>query len=235
MSVRVLLVEDDPGLGYVVKDALDHKNYTVTLCADGDSALESFSTSSFDLCILDVMLPKKDGFTLAKAIREKNQDIPIIFVTAKGMMEDKASGFQSGGDDYLTKPFSIEELCYRMEVFLRRSNGIPNENTYQIGQYLFNTSKLDLTCDGIKKTLTQKEADVLKLLCVHQKRVLKRDEILKSVWGDDDYFMGRSMDVFISRLRKYLKKDPNIRIVNYHGVGFKLEVEKSHPNTSRKT
>ncbi|MEQ8303952.1 MAG: response regulator transcription factor [Cyclobacteriaceae bacterium] len=235
MSARVLLVEDDPGLGYVVKDALDHKNYTVTLCVDGESALESFSTSTFDLCILDVMLPRKDGFALAKAIREKNKNIPIIFVTAKGMMEDKASGFQSGGDDYLTKPFSIEELCYRMEVFLRRANGASNEDIYTIGQYVFNTSKLELACGSDKITLTQKEAEVLKQLCIHQERVLKRDEILKSVWGDDDYFMGRSMDVFISRLRKHLKQDPHIQIVNYHGVGFKLEIEKSQPSTSRNT
>ncbi len=235
MIAKILLVEDDPGLGYVVKDALDHKNYAVTLCVDGESALESFSTSAFDLCILDVMLPKRDGFTLAKAIREKNKNIPIIFVTAKGMMEDKASGFQSGGDDYLTKPFSIEELCYRMEVFLRRANGASSENIYPIGQYVFNTAKLELTYGHDKITLTQKEAEVLKQLCKHQERVLKRDEILKSVWGDDDYFMGRSMDVFISRLRKYLKQDPNIQIVNYHGVGFKLEIEKSQPRTSRNT
>jgi len=223
MSANILLVEDDPGLGFVIKDNLTHQNYNVTLCTDGDQAQRQFETNKYDLCILDVMLPKKDGFSLAHAIREKNQDIPIIFVTAKSMLEDKITGFQSGGDDYIVKPFSMEELRCRIEVFLRRSNGL-HEKTYSIGEYLFDCQQLLLIHHQGEKTLTQKEAEVLKLLCANRNKVLKREEILKLIWGDDDYFMGRSLDVFISRLRKYLKQDSNIQITNYHGVGFRLEV-----------
>lgn len=225
MSARILLVEDDPGLGYVIKDNLTHKNYEVTLCADGEEAHHTFFNEHFDLCILDVMLPRKDGFTLAQSIREKNQNVPILFVTAKAMIEDKVLGFQSGGDDYIVKPFSIEELCYRIEVFLRRTHTEPSHQTFNIGTYKFDNSNLTLHHHAESKTLTQKEAELLKLLCANKDRVLKREEILKAVWGDDDYFMGRSMDVFISRLRKYLKRDESIQIANYHGVGFRLEIK----------
>ncbi len=225
MNAKILLVEDDPGLGFVIKDNLVTKGYQVTLCKDGEEGLNTFLHAPFDLCILDVMMPKKDGFSLARGIREKNKDVPILFVTAKSMLEDKVSGFTAGGDDYIVKPFSMEELCLRMEVFLKRSTGhVPGE-IFSLGLYSFDFSNLTLIHMGGSKILTQKEADVLKLLCVHKDRVMKREEILKTVWGDDDYFLGRSLDVFISKLRKYLKEDPTVEIVNYHGVGFKLELK----------
>jgi len=225
MQKRILLVEDDPGLGFVIKDNLIMKGYEVTLCADGEEGQRAFYQNPFDLCIFDVMMPKKDGFSLAQTVREKNKEIPILFVTAKAMIEDKIAGFTAGGDDYIVKPFSMEELCLRIEVFLRRSAGVaPKGETFQLGQYSFDSHNFVLyNAGGTTKPLTQKEAEVLKLLCINKDRVLKREEILKAVWGDDDYFMGRSMDVFISKLRKYLKEDSGVQIVNYHGVGFRLE------------
>jgi DNA-binding response OmpR family regulator len=225
---KILLVEDDPSLGFVMKDNLEMKGYEVTLCKDGEAGENTFFQHAFDLCILDVMMPKKDGFTVAQNIRKKNQQIPILFVTAKSLLEDKVAGFTAGGDDYITKPFSVEELCLRIEVFLKRSNGTlltRNDTHFTLGQYQFDSQNLTLTRLGEVKTLTQKESDVLRLLCQHQDHVLKREEILKAVWGDDDYFLGRSMDVFISKLRKYLKEDPAVQIVNYHGVGFRLEIK----------
>lgn len=222
---RILLVEDDPSLGFVMKDNLSRSGFDVTLCTDGYSGLKTFENDVFDLCIFDVMLPRQDGFAVAEAVRSKNQQVPILFVTAKGMLEDRLSGFRAGGDDYIVKPFSMEELLHRIDVFLKRSIiAAPPNVRYSIGSYEFNHRNLTLTQAGLEKVLTQKEADVLNLLCRHQDRVLKREEILKAVWGDDDYFMGRSMDVFISKLRKYLKRDPRIQITNYHGVGFRLEL-----------
>ena len=224
-KVKILLVEDDPNLGFVVKDNLTTKGYDVTLCSDGEIGEQEFYSQPYQLCILDVMLPKKDGFSLARAIRAKNNEVPILFLTAKTMTDDKLEGFGTGADDYITKPFSLEELLCRIEVFLRRSPGpvVIGDKVVFLGQYAFDFSNLTLKSNGSEKTLTQKEAEVLKLLYQNRERVLKREEILKHVWGDDDYFMGRSMDVFISKLRKYLKEDPSVQIVNYHGVGFKLE------------
>lgn len=225
---KILLVEDDPSLGFVMKDNLEMKGYEVTLCSDGDAGEKTFFQHPFDLCILDVMMPKKDGFMVAQSIRLKNQKVPILFVTAKSLLEDKIAGFTAGGDDYITKPFSVEELCLRIEVFLKRANGhsmTRNDTSFTIGQYHFDSENLTLNHRGQSKTLTQKESDVLRLLCQNQDHVLKREEILTAVWGDDDYFLGRSMDVFISKLRKYLKDDPSVQIVNYHGVGFRLEVK----------
>lgn len=226
MNTKILLVEDDPNLGFVIKDNLEMKGYQVTLCNDGESGENTFLQSAFDLCILDVMMPRKDGFTVARNIRKKNQQVPILFVTAKSMLEDKVEGFSAGGDDYITKPFSVEELQMRIEVFLRRSNGRESvETVFELGQFVFDSSNLTLTKGSDTRTLTQKESDVLGLLCKNRDRVLKREEILKAVWGDDDYFLGRSMDVFISKLRKYLKDDPTVQIVNYHGIGFRLEIK----------
>lgn len=224
-AAKILLVEDDPSLGFVIKDNLAVKGYDVTLCRDGEEGHTAFGQNPFQLCILDVMLPKKDGFALARNIREKDKEVPILFLTAKAMMEDKLEGFRTGADDYITKPFSLEELYYRVEVFLRRSTKQTsiNDKVVQLGQYEFNYKNLTLMSARESKTLTQKEAEVLRLLYENRDRVLKREEILTSVWGDDDYFMGRSMDVFISKLRKYLKEDPTVQIVNYHGVGFRLE------------
>lgn len=225
MPTNILLVEDDPSLGFVIKDNLTHKGYLVELAENGEEGLRVFDERPFDLCILDVMLPKKDGFSVAQAIREKNKNVPILFITAKSMLEDKIIGFQSGGDDYIVKPFSMEELFLRMEVFLRRSTVVVNTDTsFALGTFTFDCQNLTLQRSSGAKTLTQKEAEVLKLLCVNRQRVMKREEILTTVWGDDDYFMGRSLDVFISKLRKYLKEDPKVEIVNYHGVGFRLEV-----------
>ena len=222
---RILLVEDDPSLGYVIQDNLALKGYEVILCTDGQEGERHFSESPFHLCILDVMLPKKDGFALARSIRDKNPEVPIIFLTAKTMLEDKLSGFKTGADDYITKPFSLDELFYRIEVFLRRTrDSHVGEKVINVGKFQFDPFSFTLKHEDEEKTLTQKEAEVLKLLYRNRDRVLKREEILTQVWGDDDYFMGRSMDVFISKLRKYLKTDPDIQIVNYHGVGFRLEI-----------
>lgn len=222
---RILLVEDDPSLGYVIQDNLTLKGYDVTLCTDGKQGEQAFFQKSFHLCILDVMLPKKDGFSLAHTIREKNRDVPIIFLTAKTMLEDKLNGFRTGADDYITKPFSLDELLYRIEVFLRRTRDTHiSDKVIHVGKFQFDPFSFTLKHDGGEKTLTQKEAEVLKLLYRNRDRVLKREEILTQVWGNDDYFMGRSMDVFISKLRKYLRTDPDIQIVNYHGVGFRLEI-----------
>jgi DNA-binding response OmpR family regulator len=224
---KILLVEDDPSLGFVIKDNLSIRGFDVTLCADGEEGDRTFHQKNFDLCILDVMLPKKDGFAIAASIRESNKHVPIIFLTAKSMVEDKLAGFQTGADDYITKPFSLEELVCRIDVFLRRSGAQASSNgksVFRVGKFQFDPSNLILRDQETEKTLTQKEAEVLKLLYQNRDRVMKREEILTQVWGDDDYFMGRSMDVFISKLRKYLKEDPSIQIVNYHGVGFRLEV-----------
>lgn len=227
MKPKILLVEDDPSLGFVIKDNLLMKGYEATLCMDGESGEKVFSENHFDLCILDVMMPKKDGFSLAKSIRATNLQVPILFITAKSMLEDKINGFQVGGDDYIVKPFSMEELCLRIEVFLRRSKtDSSTEQSFTLGEFTFDCHNYTLHHHTGLKTLTQKEAEVLKLLCQFKERVLKREEILKNVWGNDDYFMGRSMDVFISKLRKHLKEDPTVQIVNYHGVGFKLEVSR---------
>jgi len=225
MKSKILLVEDDPSLGFVIKDNLIVKGYAVTLCKDGEEGQLAFEKNHFDVCILDVMMPKMDGFSLAKSIRGKDQHIPILFITAKSMLEDKINGFHSGGDDYIVKPFSMEELSLRIEVFLRRSSpGTVSEQNFLLGAFTFDCHNYTLHHLSGFKTLTQKEAEVLKLLCQNKERVLKREEILKNVWGNDDYFLGRSMDVFISKLRKHLKEDPRVQIVNYHGVGFKLEV-----------
>jgi len=228
MKARILLVEDDPTLGFVMKDNLVHKGYDVTLCIDGVAGEATFAQGEFDLCIFDVMMPRKDGLTLAYDVRKRNSKVPILFVTAKAMLEDKLEGFRAGGDDYIVKPFSMDELLARMEVFLRRANGTAElHDTFALGDFLFDWKNFKLIHPSGEKTLTQKEAEVMRLLCLNTARVLRRDEILKTVWGDDDYFMGRSMDVFISKLRKYLKEDPRVEIVNYHGVGFKLEVNPS--------
>jgi len=227
-NAKILLVEDDPNLGFVIKDNLRHKGYDVVLCRDGEEGEKVFYGEAFQLCIFDVMLPKKDGFALARTIREKNAEIPILFLTAKAMIEDKLEGFGTGADDYITKPFSLEELFCRVEVFLKRSE-LPKETisltgNFQLGKFEFDASNFKLKNHQSEKTLTSREAEILKQLYLHRDRVIKREEILMAVWGDDDYFLGRSLDVFISKLRKYLKDDPSVQIINYHGVGFKLEI-----------
>lgn len=224
-SIKILLAEDDVNLGFVIRDNLEQHGFLVDLCKDGEYALQHFIDGVFDICILDIMMPKMDGFTVAAKIRERDVQIPILFLTAKSLKEDKIRGFLLGGDDYITKPFNIEELICRIHVFVKRSHSpvSPDENNVQIGKYYFDYENLLLRYEDKDKTLTQMEADILRFLNNQKGVVIKRDEILKSIWGDDDYFNGRSLDVFISKLRKYLSLDENVKISTYHGVGFKLK------------
>jgi len=222
----ILLVEDDTTLNFIIKDNLEQNGYVVTSVEDGESALAIFKTERFSLCLLDVMLPKKDGFTLAKEIREIDDHVPIIFLTARSMTEDRISGLTIGGDDYMTKPFNMEELLLKIRVFLKRSIN-PNEspvdqNCYKVGHFNFYFESLILDFNSERKTLTYKEAELLRYFCDNPNKVLSRSDILKQVWGSDDYYLGRSLDVFISRLRKYLSSDENIKILNLHGVGFRF-------------
>jgi DNA-binding response OmpR family regulator len=227
-KATILLVEDDQNLGFVIQDALKRKGYTVHLCRDGKEGLHKFNEQPYDLCVLDVMLPHKDGFSLAEDIRTVNALVPIVFLTAKSQTEDRIAGFKAGGDDYLTKPFSHEELILRIEAILRRTHGKADDprdrDRFELGAFTFDHRNLVLSHPDEERKLTKKEAEVLRLLCMHQDQVLPRELVLNMVWGDDTYFLGRSLDVFISRLRKYLKADPSIQIVNVHGVGFKLVV-----------
>jgi DNA-binding response OmpR family regulator len=220
---KILYVEDDLNLGFVTQDNLELNGFKVYHCKDGQEALTAFGSQTFDLCVLDVMLPKLDGFELAKTIRKQNTDIPILFLTAKSLKSDKIEGLKLGGDDYITKPFSIEELILKIEIFLKRSkivNPKSKPEQFKLGKYAFDFSLLQLQIGEEIMTLTLKEAELLRLFALHPNEVLKRDYILKEVWGDDDYFSGRSMDVFISRLRGYLKQDKSIEIKNIHSVGF---------------
>lgn len=226
MSKRILLVEDDASLGFVIKDSLENNSYHVHLSTDGESGLRDFDTQVFDLCILDVMLPKLDGFSLAEKIRQRTKMIPIIFLTAKGMQEDKLEGFKIGGDDYMTKPFSMEELMYRIEVFIRRRNSAELDNpTHRLGNFIFDLNSFTLSLGSHVQKLTRREAEILQYLSQRRDTLVKREDLLIALWGDDDYFKGRSLDVFISKLRKYLKQDDSIDIENYHSVGFKMVVK----------
>ena len=223
---RILYVEDDETLSFVTKDNLELNGYKVDHCMDGESAVETFFHNSYDLCILDVMLPKMDGFAVAEKIRATDPNVPILFLTAKSMKEDRIHGLKLGADDYITKPFSIEELILKIEVFLRRKYVTVSVNDqYKIGLYNFDYPNLTLSLQSDHRSLTQKEADLLKMLLDHKNNVVKRSLILEKLWGEDDYFLGRSMDVFISRLRKYLSGDDKIKLDNIHGVGFKLIIE----------
>jgi two-component system, OmpR family, response regulator len=229
-KIKILLAEDDANLGLIVKESLDDRGYLTTLCKNGDEAMIAFRNSNYDLCLLDVMMPIKDGFTLAKEIRALNPTIPIIFLTAKSMKEDVIDGFKLGADDYITKPFSFEELLLRIQAILRRTSAAQSEETvsqqniFSLGSYTFDYQHQLLTYNGVKQKLTSKEADVLRLLCTHMNNVLDRQFALKSIWGDDSYFNARSMDVYIAKIRKYLNKDERIEIINVHGKGFKLIV-----------
>ena len=227
-KTKILYVEDDVNLGYVTNDNLVLKGYSVVYCKDGKTAIDTYNQESFDICILDVMLPEIDGFSVARYIREKDKDIPIIFITAKTMKEDRITGFKTGADDYITKPFSIEELLLRIEVFLKRSKVVENIKqlplTFTIGSFTFDFENLLLESKKEKTQLTLKEAELLRYFCLNKDKILKREEILKGLWGDDDYFMGRSLDVFISRLRKYLSRDSRILIENIHGIGFRMSL-----------
>ena len=226
---RVLLVEDDSNLGAILSERLKLKGFEVTLATDGEQGLQTFQKEEFDLCIFDVMMPIKDGFTLAKEVRALNGEIPIIFVTAKSLKEDVIEGFKVGGDDYITKPFSMEELLLRINAVIKRMN-TKNEvislkqEVFRIGEFEFDYPFQKLYIHGEEFKLTSKESDLLRILSVHPNDVVLRERALKEIWGDDTYFNGRSMDVFISKLRKLLSKDPNVEIMNVHGKGFKLMV-----------
>ncbi len=221
-KVKILLVEDDSSLGYVIKDNLEDANYEVTLCTDGNSGLQAFNKNFYDLCLFDVMLPQKDGITLANAVRRKNEFIPILFLTAKNMAEDKLAGFKAGADDYITKPFNMDELLARIEVFIRRTKASTEITSFTIGQTVFDMNNLSIDGPNTNVRLTQKEADLLYFFCLNPNRIVKREEVLTKVWGKDDYFLGRSMDVFITKLRKYLKEEQQVEIQTIHGVGFKF-------------
>lgn len=226
MKACILLVEDDFNLGFILNDELQSQGYDVKLCLDGVEAIQEFYTKNYHLCIFDVMLPRKDGFTLAKEIRVTHPDVPILFLTAKSMTEDRVEGFKVGGDDYLTKPFSSEELRLRIKALLKRVNIKVDEEKEKIitlGKFTFDSENYLLTSANFNKTLTKKEAQILKILIKYKNQVTPRDIILNAVWGQDDYFVGRSMDVFITKIRKYLKHDTALCIVNVHGIGFKLE------------
>lgn len=224
MKAHILYVEDDESLGYVTRDNLELKGFEISHYANGNDALVAIQKDVFDLCILDVMLPGVDGFALAEAMRTKNADIPILFLSAKSLKEDKIKGLTLGADDYITKPFSIEELILKIEVFLRRSkvSEAVQVSVFDVGNYEFDYDNLHLTKDGDSRRLTQKEANLLKYLVINKNQVLKRGDILEELWGENDYFLGRSLDVFISRLRKYLKEDSALKIENLHGVGFRF-------------
>lgn len=227
---KILLVEDDTNLGNLLQDSLEIKNYDVTLCRNGEEGWETFSSGKFDMCILDVMMPKKDGFTLARDIRRANTHVPIIFLTAKVLKEDTIEGLKIGADDYLTKPFSMEELQLRMESIFKRmpKTDAGEQQQFHIGRYIFDNMARTLTLGSNSVKLTTKESELLKMLALHIDRLLEREIALNEVWGTDSYFAGRSMDVYIAKLRKYLKDDPRVEILNVHGTGFKLLVKKGN-------
>ena len=228
---KILLIEDDVNLGFILQENLELHGFAVKLSGDGEEGLKYFLKGNFDLCLIDVMLPKKDGFTLAKEIRNINRDIPIFFLTAKSLKEDRIEGFKIGGDDYITKPFSTEELVLRIQAVLRRSKNIDVVNgkkkDFEIGKFRFDAEKQILTTDSSEQKLTHKESELLRLLCLHINQTLDRDLALKMIWEDNSFFSARSMDVYISKLRKFLKDDDRIEISNVHGKGFKLSFYKS--------
>ena len=225
-KIKLLLVEDDPNLGSLLKDYLDAKGHQCILRTNGEDGYSSFVNESFEFVILDVMMPAKDGFTLAKDIRGIDQKVPILFLTAKSLSEDKLKGFEIGADDYITKPFSMEALMARITAIHRRTynDNSPKDFNFTIGDFIFDTKLQLLKSENHNHKLTTKESDLLKLLCKNENAILERNHALKAVWGDDNYFNGRSMDVYIAKLRKYLKSDERIQIINVHGKGLKLLV-----------
>ncbi len=226
-KIKVLLAEDDQNLGMLLQEYLSAKGFDTDLYADGDKAYKGFKQNQYNLCILDVMMPVKDGFSLAKDIRMLNTDIPIVFLTAKSLKEDVFEGFKIGADDYVTKPFSMEELLLRIEAILRRTKNkisVPESTVYNIGKFVFDSRKQTLQINDETSKLTTKESELLKLLCKNINQILDRNTALKAIWIDDSYYNARSMDVYITKLRKKLINDPAIEIINVHGQGFKLIV-----------
>ena len=229
MNAKVLLAEDDADLAFVIKDNLEEEGCQVTHCINGEAAVQQFNRSEFDICLLDVMMPLKDGFSVARKIRQKNVWTPILFLSARSQEQDKLEGFKSGADDYITKPFSMKELLMRMDVFLRRSRKTHTTQykEHQLGSLRFVRDSLKLYRGTETISLTQRESDLLHFLCEHANRVIRREEILLNVWGKDDYFLGRSMDVFITRLRKYFKNEPLVLLETIHGIGFRLNLREA--------
>ena len=233
-TLQILLAEDDETLGYLVKESLEKTGYKVFLAANGEIALDFFATNSFDLCLLDIMMPLRDGLTLSKLIRKKNSQIPIIFLTAKQQERDKIEAFKNGADDYLTKPFSMTELMLRIEAIMRRVNAAQNNiksnlisTTFELCRFEFDYSQRTLVGFNETKILSAREADLLKLFCENKNTLINRSYILKEIWKDDDYFMAKTMDVFITRLRKLLKSEENLEIKNLYGTGFKLVIKQT--------
>lgn len=228
-KARILLAEDDDNLSELIKDALEDEGYEVTLCPDGQSAIDQFDKHKIDLCLLDIMMPLKDGFTVAKKIRQQSDVVPILFISTKAMMEDKVEGYRLGADDYIIKPFNMKELLLKLDVFLRRTKKMFSDQPqeFRFGQFHFQYTDLRLQGPEGTLALKQKEADLLRFFCQHPNRILKRDEILLAVWGKDDYFLGRSMDVFMSKLRKYLRPDPTVMLETIHGMGYRFSVPEN--------
>lgn len=225
-GIKILIAEDDLQLGFIIKDNLEEEGYEVINCPDGETAWEQFQKRAPDICLLDINLPYRDGFSVAKKIRQKSDIVPILFLTAKSMEEDKLKGFELGGDDYITKPFSMKELLHRIHVFLRRNRLMLEERVeeYRLGQLRFVPGELLLLKGGERIILTQKETDLLRFFCRHPNKVLKREELLTHVWGKNDFFLGRSMDVFITRLRKYLKEEPAVFLETVYQAGYRFNV-----------
>jgi DNA-binding response OmpR family regulator len=221
---KILLAEDDRNLAFVIKDNLQDEGFEVTHASDGEVAWQQFQKNNFDICLLDVNMPLRDGFSLAKKIRAESDLIPILFITAKSLEEDRIKGFNTGADDYITKPFSIKELVLRINVFLRRSKKLQSDvlEEYQIGKLKFAYTEMKIYVNNEVISLTQREADLLRFFAQHVNKILKREEVLLNVWGKDDYFLGRSMDVFITKLRKHFKADPEVVLETIHGIGFRL-------------
>ena len=225
-KARILLAEDDEHLRDLMKDALEDEGYSVAVCGDGQTALDTFDKTKFDICLLDVMMPVKDGFTVAKKIRQQSDVIPILFISTRGQLEDKAEGYSRGADDYIVKPFVMKELLLKLEVFLRRTKKMFSETSqvFEYGHLRFSFTDLRLDNPEGSFKLKQREADLLRFLCLHPNRILRREEILLAVWGKDDYFLGRSMDVFFSKIRKYLRPVPELMLETIHGVGYRFTV-----------
>lgn len=228
-KIKILLAEDDLNLGILLVDYLESENFEVKLCKDGEFALKMFAHNAYDLCLFDIMMPKMDGFSLAEAVRTKNKEIPILFITAKSLKEDKLKGYELGADDYITKPFDEEELLWKIKAVVRRMSKNENETTSEIisiGKYTFDAKNQLLTIDSNAKRITEKESDILKYLCANPNQVMRREAILEALWGENDYFLGRSLDVFITKIRKYLKEDSSLSIENVFGVGFIFNVPR---------
>lgn len=224
----ILFAEDDDSLAFMVKDSLEDEGYKVVHCADGQTAIDTFDKDKFDICLLDIMMPYKDGYTVAKKIRQQSDVIPVLFLSTKSLEEDRLKGYDTGADDYIAKPFSMPELLKKIEVFLRRTKKL-HSNTIEnipVGSIIFSPTDLKIITKGETFNITAKETELLMFLCQHPDKVLKREEVLINVWGKDDFFLGRSMDVYIARLRKYLKADPAVMIETIHGIGFRFTVSQ---------